>query len=113
MARRRLTARKLARIEGMNRFIRGANQILCVALAVSFGVMIASTALPQKKMLEELQGKLRTTEVREEQALARKEHKEIQLRALREDPAYLELQARDRLNYHRAGERVLRFNTDR
>jgi cell division protein FtsB len=37
----------------------------------------------------------------------------IELRALRQDRAFLEIQARDRLDYFREGERVLRFRRDR
>ncbi len=94
------------------RLIRGINRMLCFCVAIAFGLLIAATAVPQKEDYEKLQTKLRQTQEREDVALARKEHKEIQLQALREDTAYLEIQARDRLNYYRPGERVLRFDRD-
>ncbi len=113
MAKKRFTADKLARLEGATRFIQGINKLFCILLAVAFGLLIAATAAPQKRELNKLQRKLQATQEREEKALARKEHKEIQLQALREDPSYLEIQARDRLNYYRKGERVLRFGGER
>ena len=40
-------------------------------------------------------------------------NKALYLCMVREDTAYLEVQARDRLNFYREGERVLRFESDR
>jgi hypothetical protein len=37
----------------------------------------------------------------------------VELRALKEDPAFLEIHARDRLDYYREGERVLKFKDAR
>jgi hypothetical protein len=113
MGRKRVSAEKLASMESANRFIQGLNKLLCVGLAVAFGLLIVATAAPQKRELAKLQAKLRTVQEREEETLAEKEHKQIELQALREDTSYLELQARDRLNYHRQGERVLRFGGER
>ena len=113
MAKKKFTAKKLASVEASTRLIRGINRILCFCVAIAFGLLIAATAAPQKEEYEKLQAKLRQTQAREEAALARKEHKDIQLQALREDTTYLEVQARDRLNYYRPGERILRFDRDR
>ncbi|QTN31495.1 septum formation initiator family protein [Akkermansiaceae bacterium] len=113
MAKKRMTAEKLAKMESANNFIQWINKILCVALAVAFGLLIAATALPQKRELEKLQAQLRAVQEREKNTLARKEHKEIELQALREDSSFLEIHARDRLNYYREGERVLRFGGGR
>lgn len=113
MAKKRFTADKLARVEASNRGMQWINRVLCICLAVAFGLLIAATAAPQKREYEKLQAKLRSVEAREEEALARKEYRQIQLQALREDPEYLEVEARDRLNYYRVGERVLRFGSNR
>jgi hypothetical protein len=45
--------------------------------------------------------------------VAQRDHRNIELRALREDPMFLEIHARDRLDYCREGERVLRFKQGR
>lgn len=113
MAKKRITEKKLAQMESANRFIQGINKLLCIGLAVAFGLLIAATAAPQKRELEKLQAKLRIAQARENETLARMEHSEIELQALREDPSYLEIQARDRLNYYRKGEKVLRFSGER
>ncbi len=113
MARKRITPEKLAHIEASTRLFRGVNRLLCIFVAIAFGLLVAATAVPQKREYEKLQAKLRMTLEREQSTLAQKEHKAIELNALREDTAYLEVQARDRLNYYRPGERVLRFDRNR
>lgn len=113
MAKKRITAKKLARVEFTTRFIQWVNRALYLCVAVAFGLLIAATAAPQKKEYEKLQAQLRNAQDRERETLARKEHERIELHALREDTAYLEIQARDRLNFYREGERVLRFEGDR
>ncbi|MFM2196823.1 MAG: hypothetical protein RLZZ505_255 [Verrucomicrobiota bacterium] len=113
MAKKRITADKLARVEFTTRCIQRLNQGLYLCMAVAFGLLIAATAAPQKKEYDKLQAQLRTAQERERETLARKEHQRIELLALREDTAYLEVQARDRLNFYREGERVLRFEGDR
>jgi cell division protein FtsB len=112
MAKKRITATKLARVETTTRFIQWMNRALYICVAVAFGMMIAATAVPQKKEYEKLQAQLRNAHLREQDTLARKENHQIRLQALREDTAYLELQARDRLNYYREGESVLRFGSE-
>jgi cell division protein FtsB len=113
MAKKRFTAKQLARVEGRIRLYGAVNHMLYVAMAIAFGLVITAFAVPQKKEYEKLQAKLRATQEREQETLARKEHASIELQALREDPTFLEVQARDRLNYYREGERVLRFDPNR
>lgn len=113
MAKKRISAKKLARVEFATRCIQWVNKALYLCVAVAFGLLIAATAAPQKKEYDKLKAQLRTAQEREREALARKEHRKIELQALREDTAYLEVQARDRLNFYREGERVLRFEGDR
>ena len=84
MGKKRITAKKLANMEAANRFIQGMNKLLCIGLAVAFGLLIAATAAPQKRELTKLETKLRAVQAREDETLARKEHKEIELQALLE-----------------------------
>ena len=112
MSKKQFTPEKLANVETTTRIIRVMNRFLGLCLAVAFGLLITATAVPQKRQFEKLQGKLRQTQAREENALAAKEFEEIKLQALREDTSYLEVEARDRLNYYRPGEKVLRFSPD-
>ena len=111
MERRRYTPAKLARIEGSTRFFKSINCLLSIGLAVAFGLFIGATAIPQRRALIEQEAKLKNILERENDVLESKESTAIELHALREDTAYLEIQARDRLNYYRPGERVLRFKS--
>jgi hypothetical protein len=109
MPKYKFNAKKLARIEATTSVVNGTNKLLCLTTAVAFGLLICATAFPQKRELKNLEAKLRSTQEREQASLDIKVYREIQLKALRDDKAYLEVEARDRLNYHREGERVLRF----
>jgi cell division protein FtsB len=80
---------------------------------LSLGFVVVATAFPQRQTLDKLEAKLALIQEREQEVLAERDHRNIELRALREDPAFLELHARDRLDYCREGERVLRFKRDR
>jgi cell division protein FtsB len=50
---------------------------------------------------------------REAEVRAEKTVSEIEQRALREDPVFLETMARDRLDYSKPGERVLRIQREK
>ncbi|MGJ8634183.1 MAG: FtsB family cell division protein [Luteolibacter sp.] len=110
MASKRYTPQKLARIETTTKVVQGFNKVLCLCMAIAFGLLVYATAIPQKKELSKLQSKLENIQATEQITIARKENQEIQLHALREDNTYLEVQARDRLNYYKPGERILRFD---
>jgi cell division protein FtsB len=113
MARKRMEAAKLTRLEARTRVIQGAGKIALLACCLSFGFVVVATAFPQRRTLEKLEAKLKLAQQREKLVSAERDHRRIELRALREDPTFLELQARDRLDYSREGERVLRFKRDR
>jgi cell division protein FtsB len=103
----------LTRLEARTRVIRGAGRIVFIAFCVSMGFVVVATAVPQWRELGKMEAKLREAEEREQIVNTEREHRSIELKALREDPAYLEIHARDRLDYSREGERVLRFRRDR
>jgi cell division protein FtsB len=84
-----------------------------MACCVALGFVVVATAFPQRRTLEKLEANLKLAQERERLVAAERDYRRIELRALREDPAYLEIQARDRLDYFREGERVLRFRRDR
>ena len=103
----------LTRLEARTRVIRGAGRIVFIAFCVSMGFVVVATAVPQWRELGKMEAKLKDAEEREEIVNTEREHRRIELKALREDPTYLEIHARDRLDYCREGERVLRFRRDR
>ncbi len=108
-----MEAAKLTRLEARTRAIQGAGKLALIACCLSLGFVVVATAFPQRRALEILEGKLEAAKERERMVNAERDHRNIELRALREDPAFLELHARDRLDYCRDGERVLRFKRDR
>lgn len=93
--------------------IRGAGSIVFVVFCMAIGFVVVATAFPQQRELEKLEAKLKLAKEREEKVLADREYHQIEHRALREDPEFLEIHARDRLDYYRAGERVLKFESGR
>ncbi len=112
MAKTKFTAQKLARLEASTRLIKGTNRLLYFTTAVAFGLLIVATAVPHKRENDRLQAQLHKVKAREQATLDIKEHRQIELHALRNDLSFLEVKARDRLNYYRQGEKVLRFDRD-
>ncbi len=108
-----MEAAKLTRLEARTRVIRGAGRLLLIVFGVALGFVVVATAVPQRRELEKLEGRLKLAQDRETKVSAERDHRRIELRALREDPAYLEVHARDRLDYCGEGERILRFRGER
>lgn len=100
---------KLTRLEARTRVIQGAGRIVFVVFCMAIGFVVVATAFPQRRELEKLEAKLKLAKEREAGIVADREYHQIEYRALREDPAFLEIHARDRLNYYREGERILKF----
>lgn len=118
-ARRKKTAKtaknsnvKLKRLEAQTRVICTFNRIIFAVMGLVLGMAVVASALPQKRKLEDLEFKLARAQEDEQRVLAEKEHREIEYRAMKEDPSFLELKAMDRLNLHREGERVYRIKRD-
>ena len=113
MAKKRIEAAKLLRLEARARVIKGAGKLALIAFCLSLGFVVIASAVPQKRELDKLNAKLKLVKEQEHLVSEELEHRRIELRALREDPAFLEIHARDRLDYARDGERVLRIKRDR
>ena len=120
MARKRKTS-KVRRPRGgkHGRFLRARttgirviNQFAFVVLVAMGCVAIAVLSIPQIRELRQLEGELREAENLERGVLDTKDRKTRELTALRDDPAYLELIARDRLDLHREGETIFRIERD-
>jgi hypothetical protein len=73
---------------------------------------VVASALPQKRRLTDLEFELARVLEAEKKIVAEKEYREIEYRALKEDPQFLELKAMDRLNLHREGDKVYRMKRD-
>jgi hypothetical protein len=108
-----MAASKLTHLEARTRVIQGAGKIALMACCLALGFVMVATAFPQRRTLAKLEANLKLAQQRERMVRAERDCRHIELLALREDPEFLELQARDRLDYFHEGERVLRFRRDR
>lgn len=113
MARRTPAMVKLARIEARTKTINGMRRLTFVLFCAAAGFVCVAMALPQRSKLDEMEARLENAKKREVLALADRDNHLIEHRAVREDPAYLEVQARDRLGLYREGEKVLKFRRER
>ncbi len=94
-----------ARTERMNTGVRVA--LCCLAFTACCAFMVA--ALQPYRKLDRMHSDLAEVQAQEMAVIERKDAKERELRAIEEDPKYLELIARDRLNYYKPGEHVFRI----
>lgn len=93
--------------------IRMVNRFAFAILIAMGCVAIAILALPQVRELQRLEVELSQVEAREQESLELKDRKRRELSALRNDPEYLELVARDRLDLYVPGEQVVRIKRPR
>jgi len=103
----------LSRLEARTRCVKALVRCAFVLFSVSLGFVVIAMAVPQYRILQNLEAKVAEAAEREKVALAERDHRRIELQALREDPAFLEIHARDRLDMCREGEKVLRFKRER
>ena len=96
-------------LRAQTRGMRLVNRCAFLVLVGTACVAVAALSLPQVRELRRLKEELTRTEARERHVLQQKDHKSRELAALRDDPSYLELIARDRLDLYRPGEQVLRI----
>ncbi len=92
--------------------LRGFVRLALAALGLAVGYLVLAMSVPQQQRLAALEEKLANARAREKEAVGKKERAEIEFRALQEDQEFLETHARDRLDYYREGEKVLRFRRD-
>jgi len=109
MAKRRITVEKLRGLQARTRFFVFCQRVMILACGLSFGLLVVAMAMPQKRVLDDLELALEEASARERAVYDEKRDYETELRALREDPEFLEIHARDRLDFHRQGERILKF----
>lgn len=104
---------QLSRLRAQIHTLQGLNGLLLCALGLAIGSLAVASALPQKREREVKQRELERIRDKEARVIIRKEDKAATYRALREDPEFLELHARDRLNLHRPGETIYRIERQR
>lgn len=110
MARKRKTITgRVTRLEARTRAYGMFTQVAFLVFCLAIGFVILAAAFPQKQKLAELEGRLKAEQAREAAVVAVKEDLASEFKAIRQDREFLEIQARDRLDYYREGERVLRI----
>jgi cell division protein FtsB len=97
-----------ARTERMNTSVRLAFCILVLMGCFAF----VATALQPYRELQKKELALSVIVVKENAVIERKDAKQRELGAILYDPRYLEIIARDRLNYYKPGEHIFRIDRD-
>ncbi len=110
MARKKnIPTTRVTRLEARTRTYGVFTQVAFLVFCLAIGFVILAAAFPQREKLALLETKLKAEQAREASIIAVKEDITSEYRAIRQDPAYLEIQGRDRLDYYREGEKVLRI----
>ena len=102
----------MSKIEARTEWIRSLNRTVVSLLALGVGVVVVASAVPERKRLSEKELELRETLAREVEMKAERDADAVHYQALKNDPQYLEERARDRLDYCRPNERVLRIQRE-
>jgi cell division protein FtsB len=110
MAKKRPLMVKLSRAEARTQAFDAVRRMVFVVFCAAAGFVCVAMAKPQRDKLAEVEERLKEAQRREIIAMADRENLKTEHRALREDPAFLEMHARDRLGRYREGERVLKFS---
>lgn len=109
MGSKTLHGDKVHRLHARIRVVRGAGNVAVLGFCMAIGFVVVATAVPQRRHALQLEKELKDASQQEQSISAVKEHRILELKALREDPEYLEIHARDRLDLCRDGETVFRF----
>lgn len=104
-----MSPRQFRRLEARVRMLRVLCRAAFFVLCVSCGFLFVAPSFAQREALADLTRKLEGTRKQEGIVYGELDQARMEYRALKEDPAFLEIQARDRLDYYREGEKVFRF----
>jgi len=91
------------------KIVRFTNRFLFFIIAIATAITVCLSFLPQKQAYEKKLAELKDAEMREELAIHQLDSLRIKLDAIKNDPTYLEVQARDRLQVYRPGETIFRI----
>ena len=104
-----ISSTKVTRLEARTRAIFAVNRLVFAVFCVACGFVVVAASVPQKRKLDLMLKQQREAEAMESAIVAERDDRLDEYLALKEDPAFLEAYARDRLDYYRNGERVLRI----
>lgn len=103
------TKRNVRRLEAQTRVIKTTNRIFIAVIFLCVAIGFFATYWPEKKKLAKLKEQLEEARQRQEVAEGRLDYLHVKLNALKEDPTFLEIQSRDRLQLYRPGETIFRI----
>lgn len=103
----------MTRLQAQTRAIRAVNGVVLCVFGLAVGSLAVATAIPQVHKRAEKELELARVLDRERQVIAEKDDRKASYEALRDDPEYLEIHARDRLDLYRPGEKIFRIERDR
>ncbi len=104
-----MSAARFRRLEARVRLLQWLGRVAFLTACFSAGFVVVATGFPQLRTFEALERKLDGVKQHEALVYGERDQAKVEQRALVEDPEFLELHARDRLDYYREGERVFRF----
>jgi hypothetical protein len=112
MASKSLELVKVTRLKWRVKLIHGCKNLAFIFFCVAVGFVVYAAGFPQKRQVEALEQKLQLALDNEKAVIADLGYHQIELHALKTDPSFLEIRARDRLNFYREGERILKFSKE-
>ncbi len=110
MAAKKHTRKNVRRLKAQTTFIRVTNKFLITVILLVVSLVFCLSYLPQKMAYEKKLGELTEARAREDQAESRLDYLHVTLDAIKNDPSYLELQARDRLQLSYPNEWLFRMH---
>lgn len=96
-------------IKAQTTIVRATNRFLFFFIVMAGALTACLSFIPQKQAYEKKLAELADAKVREEMAESQLDSLSIKLEAIKNDPEYLEIQARDRLQVYRPGETIYRL----
>lgn len=110
MAARVMTPGRFRRLQTRARVIRALASVAFLGFSLSCGFVFVAGAIPQQDVLATYERRLEAARKQEAIVYGERDQARTECAALRDDPGFLEIHARDRLDYYREGERVFRFH---
>lgn len=90
--------------------LRKLNVVAFYVLIMIACVGVIATGLPEFRVLQQAEEELASIKEEELVVLAQADQMKREHRALEQDPYFLEIYGRDRLDFYKEGERVFRFS---
>jgi len=104
---KKLPSSKTLNMQSM--ILRESRKLAFLICLCGLPIYLYILTIPEEKKLIELEEKLTKAEQREQTAIEENDRVTREINAYKSDPEYLEIIARDHLNYYKDGETVIRI----